>query len=149
MDDPASELDEFESDIEEDELIKEKKFAEVFLVNWSLVEISVDDCVSYLFGYHSSEDEAEILNEVSLVRKLAYLRKRKMITHKEFKMFDDLRVRRNEVVHRGGVFLERFDRELAEDSRKAARVAVLAANRILNQNPELASRIEQLFDTGL
>ena len=133
-------------------LLEERRYAEAFLVSWAIVEFGVDSSVSYLFGLAPSEDEAEIFNEISFARKLAYLKKRGVITTKEFKVFDGLRIRRNDIVHRATLEEEGFTGSyqlLAEDSIKTANMANAVADRIMLKNPELVKHIHEYYDTGV
>jgi len=122
----------------EERLMHQGRYAEVFLLNWSTVEIAIDNCVSYQFGHESTDDEVEILYDISFGRKLGFLKDRGILTNEEFKSIQDLQRRRNKIVHREGWVSETGEyRTLAEDSRRAATVAALALDRLLQKNPKL------------
>lgn len=126
----------------EDRLMRQGRYAEVFLMNWSLVEIGVDECVAYLFGYSSSDEEAEILNEIPFRRKLVYLKDWGVLSKDDYDAIRNLQERRNKIVHSEGWQAKSADyRQIAGDARKAAWMTKMSSLAILYRNKPLLNRL--------
>ena len=128
----------------EDQLMRQGRYAEVFLTNWSLIEISVDECVAYLFGYATTDNEADLLNEIPFGRKLSYLKDWGVFSSEDFDSVKSLQTKRNQVVHSYARELKSTDfRQMAQQARKVAWIVNMAALRVLYNNKPLLEYVTQ------
>jgi hypothetical protein len=128
----------------EDQSMRQGRYAEVFLTNWSLIEISVDECVAYLFGYAPSEEEADLLNEIPLGRKLSYLKDWGVLSSEDFQSIKNLQTKRNHIVHSSAGGLRSADfRQIAQEARKVAMMVNMAALGVLYNNRPLLDYVTE------
>lgn len=83
-------------------LRNQRKFAELILFAWSIIEYDIDEILTNTFGLNLSDERAELLLDLPFGRKLAFLKKMKMISASEFSKINAFKSSRNDLVHHQG-----------------------------------------------
>lgn len=84
------------------ELRNKRKFAELILFAWSIIEYDIDDILTHTFGLSAADERAELLLDLPFGRKLEFLKKMKVITATEFSKIHAFQSSRNALVHHQG-----------------------------------------------
>ena len=76
-----------------------RKFSDLMLMVWSLMEFNIDQIVTRQFGLFYEDKKARILLDMNFSKKLDFLKENKTITNNEFKILNDFKKYRNELFH--------------------------------------------------
>lgn len=76
-----------------------RKFADLMLMVWSLVEDNVDQIFTSQFGLFFEDKKARILLDINFSKKLDFLKENGVITSDEFEILSNFKKYRNELFH--------------------------------------------------
>jgi hypothetical protein len=111
-------------DILED-LEAQGKTAELVLLAWSIVEMHLDNVVHRVYGVSALDPKSDKLHRLRVVDKLRLLKRMGLIPDNEFEILQRFKAERDNMFHRGGLFLPNYSEQ---QKRDLADLAIAAAD---------------------
>jgi predicted butyrate kinase (DUF1464 family) len=119
-----------------DNLQKENKFPEAFIVAWGVIEFTLDMVVleEYKLPLENLEDpKAKVILDLNFSRKLDLQKKLKFLTNADAKIIERLREKRNSFFHSEGFFISALSEDQKQEIIRIAKKAIIIIFEIVKK----------------
>lgn len=113
-----------------EELRQQGKFFEFFHVSWSLVEFRADESILRAYGLSSQDARAKPLLDLSFSRKIDVFKSMKVLSTDDYGIISEFRRERNNLFHKGGLYLSNITNEEKEKVMAVGAKAVQVMERL-------------------